>query len=54
MVILVIYEKLAYVQAEALIFALTNPQYDDRFFIELQVPCHLRKTYLGKGQLNSE
>ena len=39
---------------EALIFALTNPQYDDRFFIELQVPCHLRKTYLGKGQLNSE
>ena len=23
--------------SEALIFALTNPQYDDRFFIELQV-----------------
>ena len=25
--------------SEALIFALTNPQYDDRLFIELQVQC---------------
>ena len=24
--------------SEALIFASTNPQYEDRFFIELQVP----------------
>ena len=24
---------------EALIFASTNPEYDDRLFIELQVPC---------------
>ena len=25
--------------SEALIFASTNPQYEDRFFIELQVQC---------------
>ena len=25
--------------SEALTFASTNPQYDDRFFVELQVQC---------------
>ena len=26
-------------KSEALIFASTNPKYEDRFFIELQVQC---------------
>ena len=29
--------------SEALIFASTNPQYDDRLFIELQVQCKRSK-----------
>ena len=35
--------------SEALIFALTNPQYDDRLFIELQVPyMKISSSNLGK------
>ena len=41
--------------SEALIFASTNPQYDDRLFIELQLQCmKIRSSEHGENMLCTE